>query len=129
MSKLVRASCALLLLACGTTPDDRPETIDYIVNAILAPQCAQASCHTAVAKAHRLAFDTVEDAQAAFASPQNCGMMMCPMIVRGDSEQSDLYLVLTGARNAMPPVSPLPHADIYLIQSWIDDGAAGYTGP
>ena len=125
MSNLVRASCALLF-ACGTTPDDRPQTIDYVVNAILAPQCAQAACHSAVAKAHGLAFDTVEHAQEAFASTQNDRRRM---IVRGNAEQSDLYLVLIGARNAMPPVAPLPHADIYLIQDWIDSGASGYTGP
>ena len=36
----------LLASACGSATDDRPATLDYITETILAPTCATAECHS-----------------------------------------------------------------------------------
>ena len=46
MNRLVLTG-ALLAGACGSATDDRPATLDYITETILAPTCASAQCHSA----------------------------------------------------------------------------------
>ena len=130
LSMFTRRTCVavallLSLAACGSEPDTRPETLDYIAAAILAPQCAQASCHTAATRAHGLAFDTVASTEQALHSSR-CKDSM-PMIDIGNAAGSCLYQVLISSSQPMPPVFTLPDADIAVIQRWIDDGAEGYT--
>lgn len=105
----------LLLAACGTSPDARPETADYIVQAILVPACARAGCHSASAQAKGIAFDTVAHAIDS----------MQPLIVPGEPAQSRIVTILTDSAKPMPPDSPLPQADIDLITRWVADGAEG----
>ncbi|HEY1553217.1 MAG TPA: c-type cytochrome domain-containing protein [Kofleriaceae bacterium] len=112
----------IALTACGTEPDSRPATIDYIVDAVLAPQCAVAGCHTAASQAHGYAFDTVDDTLAAFHSSRD-QLLVDP----GQPDESELYVVLISSDKPMPPAWTLPHADIELVKTWIDDGAPGYT--
>jgi hypothetical protein len=125
-------SCGVVfvaLAACGTEPDPRPATLDNIVDGILAPQCAQAGCHTAAAQAHGYAFDTVDDTLAAFdsSSAARGGRGMQVLVDVDQPDQSELYTVLISSSKPMPPAWTLPHADIDLIKTWIDDGAPGYT--
>src|ERR1044071_3941212 len=53
-------SAALLAGACGSATDDRPPTLDYITETILAPTCALAECHSAFKQQVGDVFDTVE---------------------------------------------------------------------
>ena len=110
-----------LASACGTSPDTRPETADYIIEAILVPSCGRGGCHTAATQPHGLAFDTIANARAALSSSQRRGVL----VQAGDAQGSQLYQVLTQSDGVMPPDQPLSDVDVDLIRRWIDDGAAG----
>jgi hypothetical protein len=127
--------CLALLAAlgaCGTT-DDRPQTLQFITEAILVPNCAQAECHSSFVKQDSYVFDTVEHAQTSLA--------VLPAITPGDPTASYLMFALGGVEmadgtrstdnfgNRMPYDQPLSNADIYLIGKWIENGADGYTPP
>lgn len=110
----------LLLMAvagaagCGDEIDDRPATSEYIVAAILAPACGNAGCHSSAAKKEGYAFDTLEAAREAFSQ----------LVLPGDTQRSRLAQVLRASgESRMPLDSPLPEADIALIETWILGGA------
>jgi hypothetical protein len=111
------APCLLMIGAaagCGDEIDDRPATKEYIVAAILAPSCGNAGCHSSQAKKEGYAFDTVEAAEEAFQE----------LVLPGDVQRSRLAQVLrTSGEARMPLDSPLPEADIALIEAWILAGA------
>jgi len=110
-----------LLPACANESTTR-ETASYIVEAILAPHCAHAGCHTSETRQHDLAFDTIPAAIAAMKSVDKRAALVTP----GASASSELYTILLyGSSGIMPPDAPLAQADIDLIQHWIDDGAEG----
>jgi hypothetical protein len=113
---------SLLAAACGIEPDTRPETLDYVVEAILAPDCGRGGCHSSDTRAHDLEFDTIAAASAALQTRQRNQMMVVP----GSPTTSFLVTVLTDSQSPMPPDVPLPNADIALITAWIADGAAGF---
>ena len=121
MNRLVIAAALVAALgACGTDVDDRPQTVEYITMAILAPACANAQCHSAFAQVKGYAFDTVEHAKAGYNI----------LVVPGDADSSLLYQVLIreavdGELPRMPYDTTMPNADIELIQAWIDNGAEG----
>ncbi|MBX3159406.1 MAG: hypothetical protein KF773_25775 [Deltaproteobacteria bacterium] len=109
-----------VLAACGTTDDDRPTTIEYVVSSVLAPNCANAQCHSAFRQVKGYAFDTPEHLKAS-------GDVL---VTKGEPELSSLYLVLTPEGVAMgfpqmPYDQPLPNADIELVRRWIAEGADG----
>jgi hypothetical protein len=104
--------------------DDRPATIEYVTATVLAPNCANAQCHSSFANSYGYRFDTVEHfiQTATIAQPG--------LVAAGDSESSLLYLVLirssmNGNFPRMPYDQPLPAGDIFLIKRWIDEGADG----
>jgi hypothetical protein len=119
---------SIAFYGCGE--DDRPASFEYIHTAILAPNCATASCHTeAVSQAgvrlHNIdaaytmlvgrpcdADDIDEQAPRNFVDP-------------GHPERSRLIYLLRGdeVRRAMPPDRLLPDPDIALIERWILEGA------
>ncbi len=116
---------AFVLGACGSAEDDRPQSLEYITQTILAPSCGNAQCHSSFAhvgvpNTSGYAFDTVETSNSSIV----CGGLVVP----GDTD-SFLLVVLTrpGGDMAarMPYDSPLPNPDIALIRSWIESGAAG----
>jgi hypothetical protein len=123
------AVVALVLAACGTTDDQRPRNLDYITEAILAPSCGAATCHSSFKAADGFVFDTVEAARVTF---QNDDELIVP---KGeDARSAGLILSLTleqidpetGERNPRMPINaPLPDADIALIQDWLGFGAPG----
>jgi hypothetical protein len=112
----------VLVSACATEPDTRPETLDYIVEAILVPYCGRGGCHSAETRVKGLAFDTIDGALAAMKTEQRQQKLVVP----GSAADSRLVNVLSDPRRIMPPDVPLPQKDIELITRWIDDGAAGF---
>jgi hypothetical protein len=120
---IIALSTAFIATAgCGTDPDTRPETADYIIEAILAPRCGRAACHSSETREHNYAFDTIP---AAIASINNSGSHGRALVTPGSPDQSQLVTVLTDTKSPMPPDSPLPQADIDLITKWVTDGAEG----
>jgi hypothetical protein len=110
----------LLLLAaagCGTETDERPATFSYIHQAILVPSCASAACHNALNEREDLVLDDPEVAYEEF---------LASGVVPGLPDESGILFRLRGELTdgaRMPLDSPLPDADILLIQQWIIDGA------
>ena len=121
---------ALLAGACGAT-DDRPRTLAFITEAILAPTCASAECHSAFRRAVGDQFDTLDATRVSIVSN---GLVTYPEDV-ANPEASTLMKTLTvGAPSVLDPKSgnvrmpfdaPMPDADIALIRDWITEGAHG----
>ena len=104
--------------ACGVSEDDRPHDFTYIVEAILAPTCGTATCHSTLSKEAGYMFDTVDNARATF----NYYSLTDP----GSPDDSELIEVLTAPRfndERMPLDGPMPDKDIDLLRAWITDGA------
>jgi hypothetical protein len=121
---------ALLLAACADEIDDRPARWSYISRAILQPNCATGSCHSAASQTAELRFDTADQGYASLLEEE--------LVVPGDPASSELLEVLGWAASArrggdddgedegeaeMPPGNPLPDADVALIARWIEAGA------
>jgi hypothetical protein len=116
------AVVALVLAACGTTDDQRPRNLDYITEAILAPSCGAATCHSTFKGADGFVFDTVEAARVTFQNDDQ--------LLRFDDDAAAAGLVLNltleqPGSPRMPLNAPIPDVDIALIQDWIGFGAPG----
>jgi hypothetical protein len=112
---------------CGTEEDDRPATLEFITQTILAPSCATANCHSTFAQAEGLILSNVDDARNSLSSYVEAGD---PAINDDEDTTQGLmcYLLSPGGDGScirMPYDAPLPNADINLIYKWIDDGAEG----
>ena len=119
---------SIALYGCGE--DDRPASFEYIHTAILAPNCATASCHTEAVSQAGVRLHTVDAAYAMLVgrpcdaddidqqAPRN-------YVDPGHPERSRLVYLLRGdeVRRAMPPDRLLPEPDIELIERWILEGA------
>lgn len=135
---------ALLLLLCAgacttdTPPvDDRPQTLEFITQAILKPNCGTAECHSSMKRQSTDAFDSVEATRASF--DLNTDLVVdCPHLsppqespCLAASSESYLVTVMTiGTRNEnelMPLDQGMSRVDIDLIATWIQNGAQGYT--
>jgi len=117
---------AIALIACGTENDQRPRTVEYVTEAILAPSCGNAQCHSSFRNAYGFAFDTVERAQQSLAN----GLVGAITLntrdePEGEPASSLLINVLTRTRDRMPYDQPLPEPDINMLRRWIDFGAPG----
>lgn len=114
MHRLLLVTLLAGLAACGTTPDERPATVEVIALSILAPSCGQVQCHSTTTNLEGLAFDTLA---AAKKSLTELG------VTRANNE---LIEVLHGEGDErMPPDAPLADEDIALIEAWIAAGAPG----
>lgn len=112
-----------VLPACATeTTDTRPETADYIIEAILAPACGRGACHSSVTVAAGYAFDTLDAAKASMKKQSENGQKL---VVANDPSHSRLVTILSDGNKPMPADAPLPDADIALITSWVAAGAEG----
>ena len=121
--KCVMLVAVLGLGACGTT-DDRPQTLAYVTEAILAPNCASAECHSQLRQSYGYVFDTVAHSLAS--------MQMNNLVVPGDPDSSYLLQVIStqdSKGNRMPLDAPLDNKDIDFIGVWITNGADGFTPP
>lgn len=114
-----RFACLALavgLTACGTTPDERPVTIEVVALSILAPTCGQVQCHSTSTHLEGYAFDTLSAAKAALGR----------LVNKTNLPRSKILSVLTAdGEERMPPDAPLAEEDIALIQAWVDAGAPG----
>ncbi len=52
---------AFALAACGAEDYQRPRTVEYITQAILAPNCGNVQCHSALSHEANYKFDTLKD--------------------------------------------------------------------
>ncbi|HWU90423.1 MAG TPA: hypothetical protein VN253_24330 [Kofleriaceae bacterium] len=118
---------ALVLAACGTEDDRRPRTVEYLTEAILAPNCGNAQCHSQFRKESGYALDTVANARAdliGLVGPIQLDDRGEPQGSIGDQDTL-MMNVLTRRKDPMPYDQPLPDADRELIRSWIERGARG----
>ena len=125
MYRLIWLSALAPLAACGTDDDRRPRTVEYVTQAILAPSCGNAQCHSEFAAAKGIVLDTVANAQ-----PHLTGLVgLISLDPQGEftgvPEDSQLINVLTRTVDRMPYDQPLPEPDIELIRRWIEFGAPG----
>ena len=113
---------------CGGA-DNRPAKWSYIAPAIIEPNCATVSCHSAVAQRAgvilepaQTAYNTLTARHFVVTCPTDpdAGTTCMDMAV-GTSEI--LFLLRGQGSQRMPPDQALPEADIHLIQTWIADGA------
>lgn len=120
------ALCALA--ACGE--DDRPASFAYIHAAIIEPNCATASCHTAKNAQAGVRLDNVPSAYSILTG-RACdgnhpdGEAPRNYVDPGHPDRSRLMYLLLGleVRLPMPPDRPLPGGDIDLVERWILEGA------
>ncbi len=102
-------------VACAGAPDDRPRTWAYLHAAIVAPNCATSSCHSALAVTAGIALDDGDDAYATLIERQ--------FVIAGEPGSPLLDLLEGNERRRMPPDSPLPADDVELVRLWIEEGA------
>jgi len=106
-----------LLAACGTTPDERPPTLEVVALSILAPSCGQVQCHSSSTNLEGYAFDTLDGSRTALRKLVGVG---------GTNPNNELIEVLTAdGDKRMPADTPMDEKDIALIEAWIADGAPG----
>src|SRR3569833_1615587 len=129
MKQLVLISALLggAAVACGATDDDRPRSLVFITQTVLAPTCAAAECHSAFKMEVGDQFDTVDATRRSIVANV--------LVDTLEPTQSVLYKTLTVGEPSllspgsglvrMPFDAPLPDADIALILRWIEDGAPG----
>ena len=116
------------LVGCGGA-DNRPAKWSFIAPAIIEPNCATVSCHSAVAQRAGVILDTRETAYNTLTKrgfvvtcpPTVPNLMDCQNQAAATSEI--LSLMRGQGSQRMPPDYALPEADIQLIQTWISNGA------
>lgn len=112
----MKFAVVLLIAGCGTSPDDRPATLEVVTLEVLAPTCGQAQCHSTSTHLEGLALDTVDNTRAS-----------APRLFMDEHGQPLLFEVLTtdDAEKRMPADSPMADDDIALIRRWYDAGTPG----
>jgi len=117
--RLLLVAVALAALGCGSATDDRPARWSFISATIMEPSCATVNCHSAVAQ--RAGVDLHDRATGYHALTDR------NFVRPGDQSEprmSALLHLLNGEGSLrMPPDSPLPQADVDLIDKWIAAGA------
>jgi hypothetical protein len=101
--------------ACGTTPDERPLTLEVVSLEVLAPSCGQVQCHSTTTKTMGYAFDTVEASAASL------------VVLDVDNPTyfgGALFEVIDGANGVeqMPFDAPLADLDYDLLKAWVAAG-------
>jgi hypothetical protein len=122
---------SVALVGCGGA-EDRPPTWSYISPAIIQPNCATSSCHSAGAAVSGLDLSTAEigyDSLFNQKLPPNGVNMARPMVTRrlvtpfSPTESRVVNMLRAYGAARMPPDRPLSEADIALIEEWIYQGA------
>lgn len=122
------AYLAVALAACGV--DNRPKTIEYATEAVLAPSCGAAQCHSTFSGNLNDIFDTVAGTRAS---------LVRNGLIVFDSTQYDpgnpqnalliQWLTQTDPLNAgvgrMPYDAPMPQEDIRFLEQFIAAKAPG----
>jgi hypothetical protein len=115
----------VFVVGCGGV-DNRPAKWSFIAPAIIEPNCATVSCHSAVAQRAGVILDTRETAYATLT--QRGFVVTCPSGATTCTDTavatSEILVLMRGqGSQRMPPDYALPEADIHLIQNWISNGA------
>jgi hypothetical protein len=122
---------ALVASACGSATDDRPLTLEYITEAILAPSCATAQCHSAFRAQVGDVFDTPDATRRTIVGNH---LVRYPDEVADPSSTLLVRVLTVGAPSLLDPASgnvrmpydtPLPDVDVELIAAWIAAGVPG----
>ena len=122
---------ALALAACGTTTDDRPRTIEYVTEAILAPTCGQPQCHSTFRQARGDVFDTVAMARRSLIVNGLISFDSIPQYDPAKPEKAQLIQWITQTDplglgiGRMPYDSPMPNEDVNFLELYIKEGAPG----
>lgn len=129
MNRLVLVG-ALVAGACGSATDDRPATLEYITETILAPSCATAECHSEFKREVGDRFDTPDAARQTIvenglAVPADMADPGASYLVQTLTVGSISVIDSSEGLIRMPYDSPLPDADIELIKAWIMLGVPG----
>jgi hypothetical protein len=114
------SSFAIVVLAgtgCALDTDERPAEFSYIAQTILEPGCATATCHNAMTAREGFDFSSVAAARKTF---EDGGF-----VTNLDAPRSNyiIRILTSSGESRMPIDSPLPDADIALIEAWIAAGA------
>lgn len=127
--------------ACGSIDDNRPLDATYLTEAVIAPACGTAECHSTFTQKKGLVFDTLVGMRAAMLSDGLISLdstQFDPAAPEGSSlitwlTTTDPFAKGTGR---MPLDAPLPNEDIHFIERWIqgvpqrlDDGTVTYPAP
>ena len=101
----------------AAAPTNRPAKWSFISATIIEPSCATVNCHSKIAD--RAGVD-LHDRATGYRD-----LTERRFVVPGDqtSSSSLLYLLRGQGSIRMPPDSPLPEADMVLIDNWIKAGA------
>ena len=119
---------------CTRGEDDRPRTLAFITEAILAPTCGKAECHSTFAEEKGYVFDTVAASRVSIIGNS--------MLYDGNgdyaTDPTTSYLIqdiITGVEGTeageqnqlirMPYDAPMPNEDVYLLEDWIAAGGEG----
>ena len=126
---------ALALAACGTTTDDRPRTIEYVTEAILAPNCGDAQCHSTFRQSRGDVFDTVEGARESLIRNGLIVFDYPPPPTPGydpdHPENAQLIQWITQTDplglgiGRMPYDHPIPNEDVTFLEEYIRESAPG----
>ena len=92
------ATVVVLLAGCSASPSSRPATWSYLHAAIIAPNCATSSCHSARTATAGVALDDPEIAYKTLIERQ--------YVVPGEDGSTLLLLLEGDERKRMPPVDP-----------------------
>jgi hypothetical protein len=130
MNRLILVG-ALVAGACGNEADDRPPTLAYITETILAPNCATAACHSAFKRQVGDVFDTPASTRRTVVAN---GLVVYPADVADPAHSFLITTLRVGSPSILSPGSgnvrmpydaPMPDADVELIEAWIRDGVPG----
>ena len=126
----MRLALVALLAACGTSNDDRPLTVEYVTEAVLAPTCGSAQCHSKFSGQFGIVLDSVADARYTLRQylvsldslphydPSNPGgARLITWVTQTDPENLGI--------GRMPWDAPMPNEDITFLEKWIAAGAKG----
>ena len=122
---------ALVVSACGSETDDRPATLDYITETILAPSCAAAECHSAFKQEVGDQFDVPSAARRSIVAnslvvyPDDAADPSGAYLIRALRVGVPSILDKNGGNVRMPYDAAMPEADIRLIEKWIALGVHG----
>jgi hypothetical protein len=121
---------ALASAACGTTKDDRPRTIEYVSQAVLAPNCGDAQCHSTFRQSRGDIFDTVAGTRASLVDN---GLILFDSVQYDPATPADADLIHWITQidpdglgiGRMPYDHPLPNEDVSFLEEYIREGAPG----
>lgn len=119
----------MLVLAGCAAPDERPLTIEYATEAILAPSCGNAQCHSSFREQEEIVLDTVEAARRQVLRdtprPSLSTDAAGNVVIAKNPDEALLIDVLTRAVDRMPYDQPLPDNDIDYLIRYVAMGTPG----